>query len=162
VEWSNEKKWRAAPRPFRGIGSRAGRFVDNLLEKKSPEERLDAREKTLRNVIRKHGPMSRQAAMGHQNLALELESCGQFPEARLHWQASLDAYQHNLGEEHPDTLVAEFNLALNLSRSGFARDAIPLGTHVYEVRKRTLQPDSKGMESANRLLHIIKAALESD
>ena len=81
-----------------------------------------------------------------------------YDEARLLQEKSLDAYRLNLGDEHPDTLVAEFNLALNLSQSGFARDAIPLGAHVYEDRRRIFGPEAKETQSAEPELLTVPVA----
>jgi len=160
VESSEQDKWKASFRPLQVMGKFGGRVADHLLNQRTPEERLAHWEQALEKAIRTYGPDSRQAAMGRQRVAAELEKLGRYDEARLLQGKWLDAYRLNLGDEHPDTLVAEFNLVLNLGQSGFARDAIPLGLHVFEGRRRIFGPDAKETQSAERLLQIIASVEE--
>jgi hypothetical protein len=162
VELPDRDRWRASPKPLQEIGNLAGSAADRLLEEKSPEERLEYWEENLRKSIRKHGPISRQATMGHWRVAQALEQLDRFGEARVHLEGSLAAYRLNLGEEHPDTLVAEFNLARNLCLSGHAREAAPLCLHVGKARERIFGGDTKEMESVKQLARMIREALEAE
>ena len=154
--------WRAPGRPLRDIGNFSGRVADRLLEDKNPEFRLEQWEETLRNAIRKYGPSSRQAAMSHWRVGQALESLGRYDEAGLHLKQAFDAYRQNLGDDHPDTLVAEFNLARNLCLCGRPKEAAPLCLHVGKVRESIYGRDSDEMKSVYRLSRMIREALETE
>ena len=162
MEPPEDSEWRAPSRSLRDIGKLSGHVADRLLEKKTPEERLEHWEGTLRNAIRKHGPLSRQAAMSHWRVGQTLESLGRYDEARLHLEESFRAYRMNLGEDHLDTLVAEFNLAQNLFLSGHPKDAAPLCLHVGKVREGIYAPGSEEMKSVYRLSRMIREAIEPE
>jgi hypothetical protein len=63
---------------------------------------------------------------------------GRFEEARPLREQVADAYRYNLGDEHPDTLLAEEWFAINLSHCGMLLESRALLSHVLEVRLRTL------------------------
>jgi Tetratricopeptide repeat len=60
----------------------------------------------------------------------------------------LEARKTVLGEEHPDTLDAMFNLAATSGRLGHWKDAQELQVHVMEARKWVLGEEYPGTLSA--------------
>jgi hypothetical protein len=83
-----------------------------------------------------------------------------FEEARPLREQVADACRRNLGDEHPETLIAEEWFAINLSRCGRLMESRALLSHILEVRLRTLGEANDETLRASLWLAFVDEQLE--
>ena len=111
----------------------------------------------LARAIRLSGPDSRPTAAARVDLAQQLEKMDRWPEARPLREAVFEASRHHLGDEHLDTLTAEWRFAINLVKQQMINQAKPLVVHVHDGVRSVLGPDDERTINAEKLLSRIDA-----
>jgi hypothetical protein len=111
--------------------------------------------KDLAVAVRLLGPEPIKTATGRARLVESLEATGRYAEARPLREQLIDLYREKLGEDHPETLLSQEHLAINLSRNGSWEQARSIWRRTFQIRMRTNGPDDKGTRIAARwLTHV--------
>jgi hypothetical protein len=123
--------------------------------KGDPEVVLAPTERQLRWLIRIFGLHGGPTTMTRGQVAKALEVLDRWDEARLLREDMLSTLKVTREPEHPETLIIESYLAINLRHVSRMDEAITLGAHVLECRRRVLGPDHPDTNSAQPFLNSI-------
>jgi hypothetical protein len=149
------RDWRYAPRWLWPASAWVRRTAQALGKNKDDEWWLKFHEDRLVGLIRRFGADSLQAASARADIATKLEGLGRLEEGRLLREEVVAAHRRNMGEEHPQTLVAEAWLVQNLMSSELSEQARPIALHVYDTRRRIQGHDHEDTLRAKRFLEEV-------
>jgi hypothetical protein len=146
---------RSRPSWMESLGQWSKAKQDRLNEGVDPEHRLRRDRRDLAVVIRLLGPDPSKTAVARKRLVESLEATGRYAEARPLREQLVDLRREKFGEHHPEVLLSQEHLAINLGLDGLWEQARSIWRRTFEIRLRTEGPDDEATRSAARwLTHV--------